>query len=290
MLRSLLVMCCAYFAHAGLVSAQDSQSTLKVLSFNLRYLNPGDTGIHSWEVRRDLVANVIKKNAPDVLGIQEGLRPMLDDLDNRLSGYAEVGCGRADGKTEGEASAIFVRTDRFTIQESGTFWLSDTPDVVGSKSWGNRVVRICTWVRLLDRQAGKFFYFFNTHLDHEAQLARENGIKLILQRIADCKFPGPFILTGDFNAEPENPIHQIIRENPLAPFDVWKTLNPDTPESESGTFHGFEGNTDGNRIDYIYASNDIEGLQSAILHDSENGIYPSDHYPVSAILKFKAEN
>lgn len=260
---------------------------LKVLSFNLRYINSGDTGTHTWTARRDQVAEVIKSEAPDIVGIQEGLRPMLDDLDARLSGYTEIGCGREDGRTKGEAAAILVRSDRFSIQEAGNFWLSDTPEVVNSTSWGNRVVRICTWARLLDRKTGKELHFFNTHMDHESQLARENGIQLILKRIESRVPAGPFVLTGDFNAGDDNPIHELIRRHPLSPVDVWKATHPETPEAEAGTFHEFTGATDGGRIDYIYASQDFGIQESAILHDSKDGVYPSDHFPVRATLNYK---
>ncbi|MDB6080489.1 MAG: hypothetical protein JWO82_4236 [Akkermansiaceae bacterium] len=285
-MRSLLVLASCLLA-AGSAAAQDSPGMLKILTFNLRYITPGDTGTHTWIARRDIVADVIKKEDPDLFGVQEGLRPMLDDLDARLPGYAEIGCGREDGMTQGEASAIFVRTDRFTIQDAGNFWLSDTPDVVNTKSWGNRVVRICTWARLLDRKTGKELHYFNTHMDHESQLARDNGMALILKRIEARVPAGPFLLTGDFNADEDNAVHEVIRTNKLAPFDVWKTLHPDTPAAESGTFHDFKAVNDGGRIDYIYASNDFTGIESAILHDSKEGVYPSDHFPVRATLKYK---
>jgi endonuclease/exonuclease/phosphatase family metal-dependent hydrolase len=286
-IRHLALLAATCLLAVAPASAQESPGMLRVLSFNLRYINSGDTGTHTWTARRDFVAELIKKDDPDLIGFQEALRPMLDDLDARLPGYVEIGCGREDGITKGEAAAIFVKADRFTIQNAGNFWLSDTPDVVNSKSWGNRVVRICTWTRLLDRKTGKELHYFNTHMDHESQLARENGMDLILKRISERTPAGPFILTGDFNAGEDNPVQELIRHNPLAPFDVWKTLHPDTPASESGTFHDFKGVTDGDRIDYIYASNDFTGFESAIMHETKDGMYPSDHFPLRATIRYK---
>lgn len=255
---------------------------LRVLSFNLRYINRGDRGDRAWTMRRDPVAEVIRGDKPDVLGVQEALRPMLDDLDTRLQGYVEIGSGREDGLVKGEFSALLVRADRFTVQESGTFWLSDTPEVAGSKTWGNQVVRICTWARLFDRKTGGTLHVYNTHLDHESQPSREKGMALILERIAARSPAGPFLLMGDLNSAPDNTVHRLILESPSRPVDVWQQLHPQAAAADSGTVHGFSGKTDGPRIDYIYATPDLKAVDSSILRDTRNGILPSDHFPVRA--------
>jgi len=258
---------------------------LRVMTFNLRYINRGDLLNRAWTARRDQVAEIIHRDHPDLLGLQEALRPMLDDLGQRLEGYTEIGIGREDGLQKGEYSALLVRTDRFGIQQTGTFWLSDTPEVVNSKSWGNTVVRICTWARLWDKKTGQVIHFYNTHMDHESQPAREKGMALILERIAARQPAGPFLLTGDFNSGDDNPVQELLRNNPLHPVDVWKTVHPDFSPSISGTVHGFKGKTDGGRIDYIYASADLTPVDSEILHDAKDGIWPSDHFPVRATLE-----
>jgi endonuclease/exonuclease/phosphatase family metal-dependent hydrolase len=267
----------------------ESAGELRVLCFNLRYINDGDHGERTWPARRDAVAALIREDSPDLLGIQEGLRPMLDDLHQRLPGFIEIGGGREDGLAKGEATPIFARADRFSVLASGTFWLSDTPEAVGSTSWGNSVVRICTWARLHDRKTARDFHFFNTHLDHQADLARINGVNLILERIAKIAGTGAVIFTGDFNARPEHPLHAAIRTSPQRLQDVWLKLNPDATPAESGSAHGFSGRKDGGRIDYIYASDGLRFVCAKIYQNPVNGILPSDHFPVRATLAYPDE-
>lgn len=257
---------------------------LRVLSYNLRYITSGDTGERAWTARRDQTAELITKEAPDVIGIQEGLPQIMNDLADRLPGYAVIGVGREDGIDQGEYAAILVKADRFRIQESGTFWLSDTPEIPNSCTWGNTVTRICTWAKLYDRATKKTFHFFNTHLDHASPLARQKGTELILARMALRQPAGPAILTGDFNAADEDPLHAAIKAAGMT--DVWRTLNPDTPAAESGTFHEFTGAKDRSRIDYVYTSPELKPVESEIVHSSKDGIFPSDHFPVRATFEW----
>ena len=179
---------------SGLLHGATEPAPLRVLTFNLRYINSGDTGNRTWTSRRDQVGAVVAKDNADIIGIQEGFRSMLDDLEARAPGYVESGGGREDGMAKGEYSALLVKADRFTVQQSGTFWLSDTPEVVGSKTWGNQVVRICTWAKLYDRGNKRSIHVFNTHLDHQTPLARQKGTELILERcgssaVSTVRFP-----------------------------------------------------------------------------------------------------
>lgn len=279
MKKSLACMLAAVMA-GGIAEAKP----LRVLCYNLRYITSGDTGERTWVARRDQAAELIKNDAADIVGIQEGLPPMMNDLADRLPGYAAIGVGREDGVDQGEYAAILVKADRFRVQESGTFWLSDTPEVCNSCTWGNTVTRICTWAKLYDRHTQRTFHFFNTHLDHASELARQKGTELILTRIAERKPSGPVLLTGDFNAPEEDPLHASIKAAGLA--DVWKTLNADVPPEESGTFHEFTGETHRSRIDFIYATPDLKGLESVIVRSSKNGNFPSDHFPVRATLEW----
>lgn len=259
---------------------------LRVMTFNLRYITSSDKGERAWTARRDQAADVIKKDAPDLIGIQEGLRPMLNDIAERVPGYVEIGSGRNNGRAGGEYTALLVKADRFTVQESGTFWLSDTPEIVGSKTWGNRVVRICTWAKLFDRRNRKEFHFFNTHLDHETPLARQKGTELIVSRMAARGTDGLFILTGDLNARPKDPLHAVLTSGPCELVDVWAALHPAATREESATVHSFTGKPDGARIDYIYASRGFSRIDAEVLRSNINGNYPSDHYPVRATLAF----
>lgn len=270
----------------GTLAARSEEVPLKILTFNLRYINSGDLGNRTWTARRDQVAKVIRENQPDVIGLQEAFRSMLDDLAGRVPGYQEIGVGREDGKTKGEYAAILVRTERIKVLESGTFWLSDTPDVPNSMTWKNRVTRVCTWARLLDQANDRQFCHFNSHLDHESQEAREKGVELILQRIGTSLNGLPFVITGDFNADESNGAIVKIKESPLHPVDAWRQLHPDIPLNESGTMSNFTGEIDSGRIDYIFVPREAKILGSEILRGHERGIFPSDHYPVRATVQF----
>jgi len=276
-LKALATVAAGIFA----IAAAEAKP-LRVLTYNLRYITSGDKGDRAWTARRDQAAELIKNDSADIVGIQEGLPQMMDDLADRLSGYVAIGVGREDGIDKGEYAAILVKADRFRVQESGTFWLSDTPEICGSCTWGNTVTRICTWAKLYDRETKKTFHFFNTHLDHASPEARQKGTELILSRIAAHKGTGPVILTGDFNAPDSDPLHAAIKAAGFG--DVWRSLNASTPPEESGTFNQFTGVKDGSRIDYIYSTSDLKGLESVIIRSSKNGVYPSDHFPVRATL------
>ena len=272
---------------ADQVSAGVGPLRVRALTFNLRYANSGDTGPKSWERRRGPSIDLIRREQPDVVGLQEALRSQLDDLHERLGGeYAEVGVGREDGKERGEYSALLIRRARWTVEESGTFWLSDTPDEPNSMTWGNRITRICTWARLREVGSDRPLHFFNTHFDHESQPSRERSAALLAARLAARQPAGPFILTGDFNATPENPAMTALTGGPLSLVDAWRVANPDVPEAESGTWQAFTGRRDTGRIDFVLAPPGTRVVDAAILHDAPDGVLPSDHFPVRATLEF----
>jgi endonuclease/exonuclease/phosphatase family metal-dependent hydrolase len=260
---------------------------VRVLSFNLRYQNTNDAGPKSWESRRGPAIDLIRREAADFIGVQEALRSQLDDLHERVGGeYLEIGVGREDGKTRGEYSALLIRRERWTVEESGTFWLSDTPETPNSMTWGNRITRICTWARLREVPGGRIVHFFNTHFDHESQPSREKSAALLAERIAARQPAGPFVLTGDFNATPENPAITALTGGSLQLVDAWKVANPDVPAAESGTWQAFIGNRDGGRIDFVLVPPGTRILDAAILHDAPDGVLPSDHFPVRATVEF----
>jgi endonuclease/exonuclease/phosphatase family metal-dependent hydrolase len=275
-----------FVAMLGLLALGGAEAKpLRVLCYNLRYITPGDTGERAWTARRDQAAELIKTDAADIVGIQEGLPQMLNDLAERLTGYAVIGVGREDGNDKGEYSAILMNTGRFRIQGTGTFWLSDTPEIPNSRTWGNQVTRICTWAKLFDRDTKRTFHFYNTHLDHQSAEARQKGTELILSRIATRDPVGPMLLTGDLNAREGDPLHTSIKAAGFA--DVWRSLHPEANAEESETIHKFTGAATGVRIDYIYASPDFTPIDAAVIRSSKDGVYPSDHYPVRATLELK---
>ena len=269
---------------------REAPRELSVLTFNIRYNTPAD-GEDAWPRRKAMAAGVIRGHAADTVGLQEALKGQIDDLLAALPGYAIVGVGRDDGKEKGEYSAILYRTDRLRVLESGTFWLSETPEVPGSKSWATACTRVCTWARFEDRAAGRSFYHFNTHLDHQSQEARLNGAKLIAGRIAGRPHPDAVIVTGDLNAGEENPAVRTFTapraEAPGAFIDTFRAAHP--AERHVGTFHAFDGTPGAKgstreKIDYVLVSPGWSTRSAAIDTTSQNGRYPSDHFPVAAVV------
>jgi endonuclease/exonuclease/phosphatase family metal-dependent hydrolase len=272
-----------------------AKADLLVMSFNIRY-GAADDGENNWDKRKDLACEVVRRQGPDLVGLQEALRAQIDDIRAALPEYGEIGVGRDDGKTKGEYSAILYRKDRFDVNESGTFWLSDTPEVPGSITWGNACTRVCTWARFLPK-SGKPFYMFNTHLDHVSQPAREKGMALIMSRLCSRKHPDPVVLTGDFNSGENNPVVRYLQgerqleaannglsKNPLPLVDTFRVLHKDA--TEVGTSHGFKGGRSAAKIDYIFVQPGVEVLKAEILHDSKDNRYPSDHFPIMAAIRF----
>lgn len=266
---------------------ENAADSLSVMSFNIRY-GLADDGPDSWDFRKDLVVEVIGRQDPDLIGLQEALQFQLDAVLAAFPEHAATGRER-DGNGSGEYAAILYRRDRFDLLDGGNFWFSDTPEVP-SMHWGNRYRRICTWARLKDRSTGKAFYFFNTHLDHESQNSREKSVQLLAVRIRERAHPDPVIVTGDFNAGESNPaIHFLkgkegqIGANPCPLVDTFRVLHPTV--MWAGTFNAFENVYDGDKIDYIFVTPDVETLEADILRDQRDGHTPSDHFPVVARIR-----
>lgn len=284
MLLPFLAAACS--SQGGLLTAVQIDAPVNVMTFNVRYDNPNDS-LNNWNYRKDRVANAIRFYDADIVGTQEVLHNQMEDLRQRLPGYESIGVGREDGKEVGEYSALWYRKDRFTEKESGWFWLSETPEVVGSKGWDGACERIATWAKLQDRLTGKELFVMNTHLDHVGVAARREGVKLLLDKIQELGGSHPVILTGDFNAEPES---NVIRQ-------VTDTTNPehltdartvaDLVYGPNWTFHDFGSIPYGHRerIDYIFVKNGLEVLKYGILAETEGDAYLSDHAPVLVSVK-----
>jgi endonuclease/exonuclease/phosphatase family metal-dependent hydrolase len=273
---------------ALLSSAAAGAVDFTVASFNLRYITREDTGPRTWTARRDFAAELMKGWEADFLCLQEAFRSMLDDVHERLPGYGEAGVGREDGKEKGEYSAILFRQDAWELRDSGTFWLSDTPEKPGSATWGNTVTRICTWGKFRHRASGRTLAVFNAHFDHQSQPSRQRAAALVLERINRLAGPDPAVFTGDLNAAPDNPAIRTLREGPPGLRDAWQELHRETPPALAGTSHGFTGTAAGRRIDYVLFSPGIEPREAEIVRAHNNGAWPSDHFPVLAKLRLGA--
>ncbi|MCX6170427.1 MAG: endonuclease/exonuclease/phosphatase family protein [Ignavibacteriales bacterium] len=261
------------------VIAQSSKE-LKVMTFNIRYGTAND-GENSWQFRKDNVVKTIKNFGPDLFGVQEALQIQINEFLNQMPEYSYLGVGRDDGKSEGEHSSIFYLKKRFDVDSTGTFWFSETPNIVASKSWGNNITRICTWTRLKDKISGKTFYMFNVHLDHESQPSREKSTLLLMKRISEKTLP--VILTGDFNCGDDNPAIKTILSSGM--IDTYHKLHVKQPNE--GTFNSFKGEITGDKIDFIFVSTGFDVKKSEIIRTNYDGKYPSDHFPVSTIIELE---
>ncbi len=254
-----------------------------VMTFNVRNGAAND-GPNRWEIRKSLVAEVVRKENPDFVGLQEAFDYQVDYLLANLSGYKMVGVGRDDGKRKGEFSAILYKHEKYEVNESGTSWLSDTPDAPGSKSWGNNIPRIYTWAEFEVKTGGELTVV-NTHWDHQSQESRMKSAEAIVARFADTE---RFVLMGDFNAGVTNPAYEFFRGSGLT--DVYQFLHHSSTEPE-GTFTGFDPKkTDGERIDHIFCDPGVDVKSARIVRWSFGGRLPSDHFPVVARLWWRGED
>lgn len=267
------------------VAQADSTAGVQVMSFNIRY-GTADDRENSWPRRRELVAQIIHRHAPDILGMQEALGFQIDYLQQQLPGYTWVGRGREKEGDGGEHTPIFYRTERFVLQDSGTFWFSDTPDTPGSVSYGNSTPRICAWARLRDTRSGSALLVYNLHLDH-LSLRSRNASSVQLRRHIDAQ-PGslPAVITGDFNArEVTWCMRNLTTYSPHTPtrhfIDTYRAKHPYVM-LRCGTINWFTDSRSGPRIDYILTSPTIQISNARIVHTHNNGRAPSDHYPVTA--------
>jgi endonuclease/exonuclease/phosphatase family metal-dependent hydrolase len=274
------------------VAAQPEPIPLNVMSFNIRYGTANDGG-NRWPLRREFLFDVVRDADADLIGVQEALDGQIQELLEALPAYGVIGVGRDDGRTRGEYAAILYRRDRFRVAESGTFWLSDTPDVVASSSWGNAITRICTWARLIDRD-GRGFWHFNVHFDHQSQPSRVRSASLLADRIRNRRFADePYVVTGDFNVGETNPALEVLTSaapdgSPLL-MDSFRVLHPDA--TPVGTFTGFSLDAiSGDKIDYVLVPPGTSVRDARIIRTSRDGRYPSDHFPVTARIVFRARS
>jgi endonuclease/exonuclease/phosphatase family metal-dependent hydrolase len=266
-----------------LTIATINAQTTKVMSYNIRFDNPND-GENSWVNRKELLCSQLAFYEPDVFGIQEALPNQVQDISNALPNYTFVGIAR-DGNGKGESSNIFFKKDKFKLLEQNTFWLSETPEII-SKGWDAALNRICTYALLKENKTKQIFWIFNTHLDHQGEIARTKGIALILYKIKMLNTQNyPVIFMGDFNSEPTE--ERIINLKKLM-IDS-QEISEENPFGPTGTFNGFKHNEAvTKRIDYIFLSKEsnFKVYKYAVLSDSKDLKYPSDHLPVYVEIRF----
>jgi endonuclease/exonuclease/phosphatase family metal-dependent hydrolase len=269
-----------FFVFLSITSAGQS---LNVMSYNIRYDNPGD-GINRWNSRNDKMYALLTKYDPDLLGVQEALNHQLKDIQANLPQYDFVGVGRDDGKEKGEYSAIFFKKDRFEVLEQNTFWLSETPEKPGSKNWDAAITRVATWARLRDKKNSREFLIINTHFDHVGKEARKKSAELLKVKADVLAKDLPVIITGDFNCtRDESPYRVMMDKSNL------ELTDPAPKNDPPGTFCNFGVNSQPCRaIDYVFYTKHW-ALESYNVYDDNDGKnYPSDHLPVQT--KVSLEN
>ncbi|NJC28032.1 glycerophosphodiester phosphodiesterase family protein [Neolewinella antarctica] len=268
-------------AAAQVPGCTDEEQGLRVMTYNVR-LDVASDGENAWPNRKEFLATQIEFHAPDVLGTQEGTPAQVDWLDGRLTDYARIGEGREGGHA-GEYSAVYYNRHRLRVKDSGTFWLSETPDTV-STGWDAALPRIVTWGRFAERGGDRDFFVFNTHFDHVGEQARQNSAELILTMVDSLNKGGlPFVVTGDLNLTPETaPLQKLSAVLTDAFVAAPIRLGP------VGTFTGFKHDVAATRrIDYVMVSPGVEVVNYATLTDAVDGRYASDHFAVVSTLHLR---
>ena len=257
-----------------------SQS-MELMTYNIKYANEND-GENSWSNRKDWITDQIKFYEPDILGVQEAVFSQLDHFSANMPQYKYVGVGR-EGEKKGEFSAIFYNTLKFEVLDNKTFWLSETPSEI-SKGWDAAYNRVCTYALFQNKNTEEKFYVFNTHFDHVGDKARLNSSKLIIQKIKDLNTENlPIFLMGDFNLEPDSDGIQL-----LSGFLEKSREKSEMSFGPEGTFNGYNFSEPViRRIDYIFINEKVKVKKYAVLTDSKELRYPSDHFPIMIVAEIQ---
>jgi endonuclease/exonuclease/phosphatase family metal-dependent hydrolase len=264
-------------------SQGSDKNSIKIMTLNVRYDNPKDS-VNAWPARAELVSNFILNENPDIIGMQEVLWNQFEVLDSVLSDYVSAGVGRDDGAKAGEMNPLFFRKDKFDIVRKITFWLSDTPEIPGSKGWGASLPRIVTWMELVEKNSHKHFFCFNTHFAHDSDSARIMSSKILMREVELIAKDFPFIITGDFNMLPASDGYEILT-GPAESVPLLKdsyTISEKRPSGPNYTFNGFSDKPGTGRIDYIFVRNGMKVFDHITVIKKDHGIYISDHWPVEA--------
>jgi endonuclease/exonuclease/phosphatase family metal-dependent hydrolase len=285
MKRLLFYLIIVYILVAGGCSNHSEADAIKVMTLNVRYDNPRDS-LNAWPNRASIVAGFIKNEKPDLLGMQEVLLNQYEYLDSVLANYSSVGVGRTDGAKGGEMNPVYFKKERFDMTRTKTFWLSETPEIPGSRAWGSSLPRIVTWMELVDKNSHKHLFYFNTHFAHDSDSARIMSSRLLLEKVDSIASGFPFIITGDFNMLPTSKGYAILtgpaESVPLLrdSFDI-SERNPSGPMY---TFNGFSDKQGSGRIDYIFVRDGMKVMEHRTVIKKDRKTYISDHWPVEAVI------
>lgn len=260
------------------VPPRDPPQALRVLSFNIRY-GTADDGPDRWMLRRGLVVETILATRAHLVGLQEALAFQQDQILEGLEGYRAFGQGRKGGRL-GEHVSVLVDTERLEVLGHGDFWLSDTPEEPGSRGWDAALPRMVTWLVLRDRVLDRRFAVLNTHFDHVGKRARLESARRVTAFARELA-PLPILVLGDLNASEDSPPLRVLKDAGLR--DTYRVVQPRA--EDAGTYHAFRGVARGPKIDYVLCGPQWRVVAAEIVRRHEGGRYPSDHFPVLAVLE-----
>jgi endonuclease/exonuclease/phosphatase family metal-dependent hydrolase len=266
--------------------AGDNEDYIRVMTYNIRYAGDEKAeGINSWNNRKQLIASVIRFHKADIVGLQEALKIQLDDLAIIFPEFGWVGVGRDDGAEAGEYSAICYNKERLEVLEDSNFWLSESPEKP-SKGWDAALNRIVTWAKFKDKVTDKVFYHFNTHFDHQGEMARLESANLLKNKVMEIAAENPAIITGDFNFKPDSKGYKILTGSMNNYLLDAQKISKHGHYGSNITFNDFgKSNEEGNKIDFIFIKNNIEVIQHGVISETFDGRFPSDHMPVLAEIR-----
>jgi endonuclease/exonuclease/phosphatase family metal-dependent hydrolase len=267
-------------------SGNKAERNISVMTFNIRYDNPGDS-INAWSNRVGIVCDLLKKEKPDLLGLQEALWYQYEAIDSAIIGYSSIAIGRDDGKRKGEMNPVFYNNSRFELINNNTFWLSETPNKPGSKGWGASLPRIVTWVELKDKKNNKSLFYFNTHFAHDSDSARIMSAGILLNEVKRISGKNKFVITGDFNMSPESRAYSILTEKSSSRSTLKDSyfISKTKPVGPAYTTNSFRDVPGKNRIDYVFVKNGMKVLNASVIVKKEGPVFVSDHWPYKAIIK-----
>lgn len=282
---SLVVFALLFSLFSFARPADDEPVKVRWGTFNIRYNNPDDYRIScEWDQRRERVVRYLTDNSLDICGMQEVTYAQLKYLRRNLKDYDYVGVCRTDGKKKGEASPVFYRKDKYKALDKGNFWLSETPDVVGSKGWDAAIERIASWVKLKDRKTGRIFMAVNTHFDHVGKTARRESARLIMRKIQEIVGDNPAVVTGDFNVTEQDEAYTTMVTNDFRMNDAFHMTSDNT--GVTFTYHDFSRipADKAEKIDFIFVTPNIK-VQHTHIEPANPKAVLSDHNPHYADLE-----
>lgn len=284
-MKPIFFLCSLLMLSFNPYTAKSQDNILRIMTWNIRLDTPDD-GINRWDNRKAGSTSEIIDQKVEILGIQEALGNQVKDLNKMLKGYKGLGVGRDDGKNGGEYNSIYYKKAKLNVVRWGVFWLSETPEVPGSRGWDAACNRLATWIEFKHKKSGEHFMVFNTHFDHMGDTARVESAQLINRKIHELSNRLPVILMGDFNVNPKSRPYRILTfsENEYVMVDTrvrakeksgaefsWVSFDPDYKETEL--------------IDFIFATDQFEVLKHTITDFRPRGKFLSDHLPVTVELR-----